>query len=460
MVFYKITESSEQHILNNYKKDLPSLILKDYLLFLPAFVLVLIGFCFTDVLFRNKPELIFTRILPIVFSILLIIVKLSSYKNNYLLVVILNDLLCISTLLMGFGIVIIAFNTDFLKSAITALVIVMVLVMVVVKGIRSIIVVYSVPLLLFLLYILLVIKPPVSQLQELMNPIALYIAILFITIRQEMARFQKYYFESKLKSAVIRTDELYKDTLKKNNELSALNDHLVQTKISLEKAINSKNLLFSIISHDLRSPFNALLGYTNILTNKGTNLPASEMVSILNKLKIASDKTYKLVHDLLEWSVLQTGSLGINKQMYSIKDVVNQSIELLLTQAKNKKIEIIIECNSELQVLTDPNIISTIIRNLVTNAIKFSFQESKVWVTVQQRIKGYDICVKDQGIGMTQEKADKIFDIKKNQSTKGTNNEEGIGLGLYICKELVELLEGMVKVNSNPNEGTEFVLTF
>lgn len=231
-------------------------------------------------------------------------------------------------------------------------------------------------------------------------------------------------------------------------------------------AHDTKDKFFSIIAHDLRSPFNSLLGFLTILYNNVDSWSKEEVQKFSKQLLDSSRNVDKLLENLLEWSRLQAGALEINRQPILVKEVVEENKKLLEQTAKNKGIEIIIipakELNEDsLKVLADGNMLSTILRNLINNAIKFSEKGSKIKISIQphSNTQFLRFNVADQGIGIKPEVLSNLFDINKKTSQLGTQQEKGTGLGLTLCKEFVELHEGKIWVEHSSEGGTIFSFT-
>ena len=232
-------------------------------------------------------------------------------------------------------------------------------------------------------------------------------------------------------------------------KISNLNEELVQT-------IATKDKFFSIISHDLRSPMGGLNGILDILVTDYETLDEEEKKEILLQASITSKTTYSLIENLLEWSRIQTGSINYLPERLNIHHLVNH-LDLLFEQnLKNKEIEFINTINSNLVAYADRSITETIFRNLISNAIKFTYQGGRILVSSDVENDMVIIKIKDSGVGIEQENIPNLFRVDVSFSTKGTNDETGTGLGLIICKELAEKQKGKIWVESKKNEGSAF----
>ena len=236
-----------------------------------------------------------------------------------------------------------------------------------------------------------------------------------------------------------------------------------ETLINQLREINlSKDRLFSVISHDLRSPFNALLGLSGILANDYDSLSDKDRSSYLNYINQTSRNLYALVNNLLEFSRFQTGKVQFNPKNIKYSDIVRKSISLLEGNAVSKKIAII-DNLEEAEIFADEAMLNSIIQNLLSNAIKFTEPGGKVEISGQvfadNKRKEIELRIKDQGVGMNKELSQNLLTTDKIFSTIGTSKEPGSGLGLLITRDYVEKNKGTISVTSEPGVGTEFVVT-
>ena len=229
---------------------------------------------------------------------------------------------------------------------------------------------------------------------------------------------------------------------------------------SLKISNETKDKFFSIISHDLRSPFNSLFGFTDMLMQNYDTFSDKERLLIIESLNTSSKTTYLLLENLLSWSSSQTGRMEFLIQKIELKTLIDEIILLSKPAADIKQIELIDNVEADILVYADKNMLNTILRNLITNGIKFTESNGKVIISVVKSTKkGFvEISVTDTGIGIPEEKIDELFLIDKNISTLGTNNEKGTGLGLILCKEFVEKQGGEIWVESEVGKGSQFKL--
>lgn len=227
----------------------------------------------------------------------------------------------------------------------------------------------------------------------------------------------------------------------------------------LEELNSSKDKLFSLIAHDLRSPFQPLLGAAEILSEDIDGLTQEELQKIGRELYRMLRNQYQLLDNLLKWAMFQTGRIKIVPQPLDIREVADNAIGLLSKNAINKGIMLVNKIDTGINVIADEQMLSSIFQNLISNAIKFSFSGSSVIIDIKEDSEFVEVSVSDEGIGMTPEDIHSVFQIGKKFTTNGTADEKGTGLGLLLCKEFVEKLGGELNIKSKPGAGSRFSLT-
>ena len=226
--------------------------------------------------------------------------------------------------------------------------------------------------------------------------------------------------------------------------------------IKLQELNEAKDKFFSIISHDLRSPFNSILGFTEILKEQNAELGKDELGQIIDSLYSSTRNIYNLVNNLLQYSKFQIGLIEFNLQPVSLKEVVKDNFAVLEGNASQKGIALINNIKEEIIVFAEKEMLNSIIRNLVTNAIKYTNSGGCVNVKAFAKNQYAYISVADSGIGIAEELLENLFKLDVKKSTKGTNKEEGTGLGLLLVKEFVEKHGGTITVKSEVGKGSEF----
>ena len=220
-----------------------------------------------------------------------------------------------------------------------------------------------------------------------------------------------------------------------------------------------KDRFISILGHDLRSPFTALIGLSDLLLENIRVYSTDETEVLLNHLKDASTDTFALLEDLLAWTSSQSGKLPFNPQILDFSDICKNILESINTNALSKNITIKISTIKNISIFADNNMLKTVLRNLVSNAIKFTNNSGTININAEENSENVTISVSDNGIGIMPDKLIKLFDISHRQTTKGTEQESGTGLGLILCKEFVEKHGGKIWVESEVGKGSDFKFT-
>ena len=241
-----------------------------------------------------------------------------------------------------------------------------------------------------------------------------------------------------------------------SEELLAQKEALLEMNDELVGLNASKDKFFSIIAHDLKNPFSNIIGLSGILMEElksGDPKLNEECVEMIN---VSAVQSLKLLENLLEWAKSQTGKLLFNPMPINLRELYNEEFDLLHEMASGKRIELINSIPDELTITADRNMIMTVLRNLVSNAVKFTHKDGKVEVNAISNGKLVEISVADNGIGMSKENMGKLFRIDANLSTNGTEDEKGTGLGLFLCKEFIEKHGGKIWVESELGKGSVF----
>jgi len=221
----------------------------------------------------------------------------------------------------------------------------------------------------------------------------------------------------------------------------------------------TKDKFFSIIAHDLKNPFNAILGFIGLLSTEYQELDDYNIQRYINIIKTSAEQAYNLLENLLLWARTQTGTVEFLAEVFNLGTAISDNVQLLETMAKKKSINITIDIPGHCFLFADKNMIDTIARNLVTNAIKFTPAHGTVHVTATEQNDWFEISVKDSGVGLSPETMDSLFKIDQKISTLGTEKEKGSGLGLVLCKEFVERHGGKIWAQGQPGKGSVFTFT-
>lgn len=234
---------------------------------------------------------------------------------------------------------------------------------------------------------------------------------------------------------------------------------LADSESKLKQMNKEKDKFFSIIAHDLKNPFSSISGFSKLLQMNINKYDNAKINEILEMMITSSRSGYNLLENLLEWSRSQSGKLTFRKENLDLCKIINEAIHSLSASAHHKKIVISTNLEKGLSPIGDANMISTVIRNLVSNAIKFTPENGSIIVATLCKDNIVEVSVKDTGIGITKKQLNNLFKLDTGYSTRGTIGEKGTGLGLIICKEFVEKHHGNIYVKSQNGEGSEFTFT-
>ena len=226
--------------------------------------------------------------------------------------------------------------------------------------------------------------------------------------------------------------------------------------MQLEKLNHDKDRFISILGHDLRNPFNSILGFLDILTKDIHTLDKDKIENFVNYINTATKNTYNMLEDLLEWAKVQSGNLPFEPKLSGLRDICMRILKNFYPGATAKNITINCNTDEDLMVYADVEMLKTIIRNLVSNAIKFTKDGGQITINAVEDDGQVIISVSDNGVGIKPEDMHKLFVISNNFTTKGTADETGSGLGLILCREMVDAHCGKIWVESEPGSGSKF----
>lgn len=244
----------------------------------------------------------------------------------------------------------------------------------------------------------------------------------------------------------------YVNKRKINKQLNELNDKL--------KELNAtKDRFFSIVAHDLRGPFHSLLAFSDALSNDIDELSIDEIKSFNADINKSLKKQFALLNDLLDWSRLQSEHYNLKLENIDIYNLINEIMDTLSLTAAQKEIKLINEVDKNIIVNADKNMIQLVLRNLISNSLKFSNVQGIIKVTSLLKEGNVEIKVSDNGVGIRSEDLDKIFHIDVHYTTQGTFKEKGTGLGLILCKEIIEKHDGEISISSELGKGTDISFT-
>lgn len=247
-------------------------------------------------------------------------------------------------------------------------------------------------------------------------------------------------------------DHLEESVNERTLELSAANEKLAELNASKDK-------FFSIISHDLRSPFSVMLGYSQLIEANFETYGQDKIKRLFRKLRVAAERLYVLLENLLTWARIQQGVMENSPRALSIAKLAEEVRELMLSQASQKHIELRNATPTELFAYADYNMIGAVIRNLLSNALKFTPEGGSVTISAQRKDPMIEVMIADNGIGIKEENVPKLFRVDAQYTNTGTAGEKGTGLGLNLCKDLVEQNGGTIRIESEFEKGTQVTFT-
>ncbi|WP_462282141.1 tetratricopeptide repeat protein [Salinivirga cyanobacteriivorans] len=267
--------------------------------------------------------------------------------------------------------------------------------------------------------------------------------------------------KNQLSNTLHELQKLNKVLYRQKEEIQTSKEELETANKRLAETNATKDKFFSIIAHDLKSPFNSLIGFSNLLVKNALKYPTEKVQEIAQMLHNTSKQAYILLGNLLEWSRLQRGSIEFKPEEINLYVLYDETRQLLQQSADNKSIELVNQIPENTYVVADKNMLSTIVRNLISNAIKFTPKSGRILIgaEITDDNESVEIFVQDNGIGIPKEVQPVIFDIGENAITQGTGNEKGTGLGLILCKEFIEKHGGHIWVESEIGKGSVFKFT-
>jgi signal transduction histidine kinase len=286
----------------------------------------------------------------------------------------------------------------------------------------------------------------------LLNGIIYLLSVYYIFDILEKMRTRQIDLNNSLR---IQKDQL----ILRNEDLEQKNQFIYHQSKELKGLIATRDKLFSIIAHDLRSPFTSLLGFSEILIKTIDKSDIKKSQELISRINTTSKSTFALLENLLEWSKTQTGQIEFDPEYLRLDQFIQDMSEEFTSTATLKLISLNFKQSDGVVAFADKNMLRTIIRNLISNAIKFTNAGGIInihYVKYQDQI---EVTVEDNGVGMDKDTLQKLFDLEINFTTPGTSNERGSGLGLVLCREFVEKHGGKIWVESESGKGSKFKFT-
>ncbi|MBP3191991.1 PAS domain-containing sensor histidine kinase [Natronogracilivirga saccharolytica] len=226
----------------------------------------------------------------------------------------------------------------------------------------------------------------------------------------------------------------------------------------LKKLNSEKDKFLSIISHDLRGPFQSLLGMSELLSEEFETMEPDELKEYFASMNRSLRAQYTLLENLLTWSRLQIGQVQMEKEQISLANVIAEVLAVMETTAVQKQITIHAQVPDALRASADVNMLKSVIQNLVSNALKFTPRGGDIYITGESGSSRAAVSIRDTGVGMDEDEIEQLFDITRKKTRKGTDGEKGTGLGLIIIRDMTELMDGTLDIDSRPGEGSTFTI--
>jgi len=287
--------------------------------------------------------------------------------------------------------------------------------------------------------------------------IVLIIVIIRLRVRKLVR--EKSLLENKIAE---RTSEIAQKNIsleEQKEEIITANEELKKQKDELNELNATKDTFFSILAHDLKNPFSSLYSLSGLVLKHFKNMDESEKIAALEKIEGSTKHIYNLLTNLLTWSQSQRGDIDYSPEKFSLSKLVDMNINLHKVSAEKKGVRFISGVTGEMHAYGDREMISTVLRNLINNAIKYSHKGGVVKVSITEKDDRVEVMVSDQGVGMSKENMEKIFRIDTKFKSPGTMGEKGTGLGLILCKDFVEINKGTIWCESQEGSGSTFHFT-
>ncbi len=300
--------------------------------------------------------------------------------------------------------------------------------------------------------------------RNLLLIIILFILISFLLIYNRFLVHKKTnVILRKQKDEILENNKVLKDLnssmVQQKEKVDELNKKLLRSERSLKELNKTREKFFSIISHDLRSPFASIVSFSRIMKRDIHSLSKEELQDLVVELDRSVSKINSLLDNLLQWSQSQTGKISFEPRQFRLKELIGDNLNLYASNANEKGIRLIDNVDDDLDVWGDVNMIDTILRNLISNALKYTDRGGTVTVESKVRPKVAEISVSDTGVGISEEDQKKLFRADTLHSSFGTRDEKGSGLGLLLCQEFVKKHGGQISLQSKEGEGSVFSFT-
>lgn len=220
----------------------------------------------------------------------------------------------------------------------------------------------------------------------------------------------------------------------------------------------TKDKFFSLVAHDLQNPVYAIISLSEFLELNHASFTTAELTGFINQINVSAKNIYSLLENLLDWARSHTGKIKLQREFVSLPRLINSIIEYFRPTSTEKNIQIIFNCETEIMIECDSRMLTTILRNLISNALKYSYQDSKVKIALNQSEDEVEVSITDKGTGISRRYLQRIFKIDSELRSLGTHHEEGSGLGLILVQTFIDMLGGRVMATSKINQGSTFTV--
>lgn len=265
-----------------------------------------------------------------------------------------------------------------------------------------------------------------------------------------------YFFSNHKYRSGLQLFATYTELEKVNNDLQVKNEEIASQVIMLDESLKTQDKILSIISHDLKSPLGALTQLFNIAKRQKDALSKEEFIDLLDSMISTSTQMSSVLDGLLNWTMARNRKMPTKKEVLDARKEILEVIALYASTAEQKSISITLKDTPKLTVFVDKRAMQVVLRNLISNALKFTKQGGTITIGLQKDSDRIAVIVEDNGIGISEKKLSQLF--INPESTFGTDNEKGTGLGLALCKEIIELNGGTIKVESELGKGSRFII--
>lgn len=465
-------ENTDQKIKAEFQIYLQRITQKYLLVIFGMAIVVISGFAISDILFRKNIYAAYTRLIPLSFGLPLWLFQIVTKENYTSLKFKLYNFSTALVLVMMYAKYLVYIHDEGAGYSVSGIVVVIFLISMDLKtNIVNSILTYFVPTIIFTIILFLIPDINPDKIVNLSNVYPMVILGFVLNRVQYNLRFKLFRSNYLLNREKQITKELYEESKdinnnlkQKNKEIEVQKQAIIEKNQLLEKIVTDKDTLFSVISHDLKSAFNAMVGFSSNLHEEFKDLDEGEKEMHVNYIYKSINAAYKLLENLLLWAQSQRHDQNATIENHNIFLIAKEAINAIKQQASAKNIRIVNNVDPETKASVDKNYLETIFRNLLSNAVKFSHENSLVNITHELKNTNngntkHILCVEDNGVGIPENKLNVLFDLSQNSSTSGTNYEKGTGLGLILCKELTEKMGGKLLVESKVGEGSRFIIS-